>query len=165
MATSLYHHTDGRRRGGGRSFKVKAVGKALQELWLTYIDSKTFRPGTAHGMVRAKCFPRSLSAPTMSTVDKTPSLDLGRDLTKSGSDTPVSLVCSFEIEKIDPRLLTDADPPFVEPRMCDIFEFVDLTGTDEEPTPQGVWRNDGLRLLLYPKISVRYLISGFPSND
>lgn len=84
----------------------------------------------------AKEFSRSLSVPTTSTGDGAPSLNSGADSTKSGSDTPVSSACSFEIEKIDPRLLANADSTFLEPRICNTSEFVDLTGTNEELTPR-----------------------------
>ena len=84
----------------------------------------------------AKEFSRSLSAPTTSTRVGASSLDFGTNSTKSGSETPVSSTCSFEIEKIDPRLLTDADSPSIEPRIYNTFDPVNLTGIDEEVTPQ-----------------------------
>ena len=83
----------------------------------------------------AKLSAKELSR-TTSTGDGGPSLDSGTDLTKSDLDTAVPLTCFFEIENIDPRLLTDTDSPFLEPRICNTSEFVDLTGTEEELTPQ-----------------------------
>jgi len=84
--------------------------------------------------ISAKEVSRSLSAPTTSTRARTPLLDFSTESAKSGSETPFSSTCSFEIEKIDPRLFADAVSPFIEPSIYNTVKSVDLTGVDEEVT-------------------------------
>jgi hypothetical protein len=77
---------------------------------------------------------RSLTASATSTRGPTPSLDFSPESAESGSETPPSSTCGFEIEKIDPRLLADTDPQSVKPSMYNTVETVDLTGVDEGVT-------------------------------